>query len=29
MTDSCVFLEEYLRHFKKIRGIKKASYNEK
>lgn len=29
MTDSCVFLEEYLWHFKKTLGIKKARYNMK
>lgn len=29
MTDSCVFLEEYLWHFKKALGIKKARYNMK
>lgn len=29
MIDLCVFLEEYFRYFKKIRGIKKVSYNEK
>lgn len=29
MTDSCVFLEECLRHFKKTLGIKAARYNAK
>ena len=29
MTDSCVFLEKYLWHFKKTLGIKKARYNMK
>lgn len=29
MTDSCVFLEEYLWHFKKTLGIEKARYNMK
>ena len=29
MTDSCVFLEKYLWHFKKTLGIKKARYTDK
>lgn len=29
MTESCVFLEEYLWHYKETLGIKKAGYNMK
>lgn len=29
MTDSCVFLEEYLWHFQKTLGMEKARYNMK